>query len=74
MTTRAGGTAEMLEYPLPTANDYADACPEVPRNFVRAILGQAPLHVETEVAVNEARILAAAYSSAVSGQPVAIER
>jgi hypothetical protein len=30
--------------------------------------------VETEVAVNEARILAAAYASATSGQPVDVER
>ena len=73
-TTRAPAGADMHEYSLPTANDYADACPEVPRNFVRAILGQEPLHVETEVAVNEARILAAAYASASSGRPVAIER
>jgi predicted dehydrogenase len=45
----------------------------VPRNFVRAILGEEPLYVETEVAIREALILDAAYRSAASGQDVRIE-
>jgi predicted dehydrogenase len=46
----------------------------VPRNYVRAILGEEALYVETEVAVNEARVLDAAYRSAESGCEVEIDR
>ena len=46
----------------------------VPRNYVRAILGEETQHVETEVAVDEVRVLDAAYRSAESGREVEIER
>ena len=45
----------------------------VPRNFVRAILGETDLHVGPEVAVREVEVLDAAYRSAASGQAVCIE-
>lgn len=43
-------------------------------NFVRAMLGEEPLHVETGVALDEACILDAAYRSAASGREEAIDR
>jgi predicted dehydrogenase len=46
----------------------------VPKNYVRAILGEQELHVGTDVAINEARILDAAYRSATTGCEVDIER
>ncbi len=52
----------------PTRHGRVDSLGAVPRNFVRAILGEEPPHVEMEVALNEARILDAAYRSAASGQ------
>jgi len=47
-----------------------DIVSPVPRNFVRAILGEEPIQVETQVAVDVVRILDAAYRSAASGQSV----
>ncbi|MFP3896542.1 MAG: Gfo/Idh/MocA family protein [Anaerolineales bacterium] len=44
--------------------------PGPPRNFVRAILGEEALHADTRVAVDEVRILDAAYRSAESGEAV----
>ena len=63
------------EPPTPRKLDLAsmrgyDARGAVPRKFVRAILGEEELYVETTVAVDEARILDAAYRSAASGQEV----
>jgi predicted dehydrogenase len=46
----------------------------VPRNYVRAILGEEDLYVETAVAIDEARVLDAAYRSAESGCEVEIDR
>jgi predicted dehydrogenase len=46
----------------------------VPRNFVRAILGEEEQHVATEVAIDEVRVLDAAYRSAASGREIEIER
>jgi len=60
-----------IEAPVPPDLDSRAA---VPRNFVRAILGEEPLHVETAVAIDESRILDAAYRSAASGLEAAIER
>lgn len=57
--------------PTPIGQDARTA---VPVNYVRAILGEETLYVGTEVAINEARILDAAYRSAASGQEVKIER
>jgi len=45
---------------------------EVPRNFVRAILGEEELHIPTKVAIDTVKILDAAYSSAESGRAVEI--
>jgi len=45
----------------------------VPKNYVRAILGEEELHVGTDVAINEARILDAAYRSAATGCEIEIE-
>jgi predicted dehydrogenase len=56
---------------MPTS-EPVDGRMAVPRNFVRAILGDEELHVGTEVAINEARILDAAYRSAASGYEVCI--
>jgi predicted dehydrogenase len=50
---------------------YADCVGDVPKNFVRAILGKEELRVGTEVAVNEVGLLDAAYRSAASGRPEA---
>lgn len=44
---------------------------EVPRNFLRAILGHEELRVPAQVAVDEVAILDAAYRSAARGSPVA---
>jgi len=44
----------------------------VPRNFVRALLGEEQLLVSTEVAVNAVKVLDAAYRSAETGQAVNI--
>jgi len=44
----------------------------VPRNFVRTVLGEEELYVESAVAVREVEILDAAYRSAASGQVVRI--
>jgi predicted dehydrogenase len=64
-----------LEMPasLP-ASERVDGRIAVPKNYVRAILGEEELHVGTEVAINEARILDAAYRSAACGCEVEIER
>jgi predicted dehydrogenase len=45
---------------------------EVPRNFVRAILGEEEQHIPTSVAINTVKILDAAYASAASGRAVDI--
>lgn len=45
----------------------------VPRNFVRAVLGEEEVYVGPEVAVREVEILDAAYRSAATGQVVRIE-
>ncbi len=54
-----------IEAPAPEGYDCNAA---VPLNFARAILGEEPLYVNMEVALNEARILDAAYRSAASGK------
>ena len=66
-------SAGALEIPVPSV-DGLDARAAVPKNFVRAVLGQETQHVEREVAINEARILDAAYRSAASGEEALIER
>ena len=53
-------------------SDYRRSRARVPQNFVRAILGEEDLYVETDVAINEVRILDAAYCSVATGQPVEI--
>ena len=68
--TDGGRGVQTIEVPVPPDLDTRAA---VPLNFVRAILGQEPLHVETPVAINEVKILDAAYRSAASGQEVSIE-
>jgi len=50
-----------------------DMCAAVPKNFVRAILGEEELYVKTDVAINEARILSAAYRSVSNNQEAKIE-
>jgi hypothetical protein len=44
----------------------------VPKNFVRAILGEEELYVKTDVAINEVRILSAAYCSVYNHQEVTV--
>jgi predicted dehydrogenase len=58
-----------LEVPRPEGLNVQAA---VGMNYVRAILGEEALHVETDVAINESRILDAAYRSAATGQEVEI--
>jgi predicted dehydrogenase len=43
-----------------------------PRNFVRTILGEETLYADTQVAIDEVRILDAAYRSAESGEAIQI--
>ena len=57
---------------LPTA-EPVDGRAAVPKNYVRAILGEEELHIGTDVAIHEARILDAAYRSAATGREVHIE-
>ena len=76
---RGGIYVQTGENPRPTtvaapASDGVDGRTAVPRNYVRAILGEEDLHVGTDVAINEARILDAAYLSAETGGEVEIER
>jgi predicted dehydrogenase len=52
--------------------EHRNLAAEVPRNFVRAILGEEELHIPTQVAVDTVKILDAAYRSAKSGQVVEI--
>jgi predicted dehydrogenase len=61
---------EKLEMPT---EERVNGMAAVPKNYVRAILGEEELHVGTEVAINEARILDAAYQSAASGREETIE-
>jgi predicted dehydrogenase len=64
-----------LDVPAGTsAAERVDGLAAVPKNYVRTILGEEELHVGTDVAINEARILDAAYRSAASGCEVDIER
>lgn len=59
--------------PVPE-HERANRVAAVEHNFVRAVLGEEPLYVETQVALDESRILAAAYESASCGHEVAIQR
>jgi len=52
--------------------EHCDIFAPVSRNFVRAILGDESLQVETRVAVDVVRILDAAYASAATGRSVDI--
>jgi len=61
------GEPRKLETPMAEGFDPRAA---VPVNYVRAILGEEELYVETEVAINEAKVLAAAYRSAATGQEI----
>jgi len=67
---RLEGDAEMrrIEGQMPRRS----VASEVPRNFVRAILGLDEQWVATRVAIDEVRILDAAYRSASSGQAVTL--
>lgn len=70
---RNGGVyVQTSEHPRPTAlemptEERVNGVAAVPKNFVRAILCEEELHVGTQVAVNEASILDAAYRSAATG-------
>jgi len=57
----------------PKTPDRHDTLAAVPNNFVRTILGEEELYVETDVAINEVRILDAAYRSAANSQEARIE-
>ena len=59
-----------IELPTPEGHDPRAA---VPRNFVRAVLGEEPQYVERDVAIYESLILDAAYRSAATGQEAMIE-
>lgn len=50
-----------------------DTLPMVPRNFVRAILGEEEQYVSTDVAINEVRIIDGAYRSAATGQEISFD-
>lgn len=68
----SGGDGGLARTTIPISRGYLAA--EVPKNFVRAVLGEESLHVGMKVAIDEARILDAAYRSAASGQEETIER
>jgi predicted dehydrogenase len=61
----------VIEAPAP---NHLGGMAAVPRNFVRAVLGEEEQHVATEVAIDEVRVLDAAYRSAESGREIEIER
>ena len=65
--TGAKGGPRKLEAPLAEGFNPRAA---VPKNYVRAILGEEALHVETDIAINEAKILAAAYRSVATGKEI----
>ena len=65
--TGARGGPRKLEAPVAEGFNPRAA---VPKNYVRAILGEEALHIETEVAINEAKVLAAAYRSAATGKEI----
>jgi len=67
----AGGQAALLVNGAcePITAQGGGATAEVPRNFVRAILGQEELRTPASLAVDEVAILDAAYRSAASGAP-----
>ncbi len=71
----AGGRAMLLAGADPEPIEAQGVAPaaEVPRNFVRAILGQEQLRVPAQIAVDEVAILDAAYRSAERGVPIAID-
>jgi predicted dehydrogenase len=60
-----------LDVPVPNPRQGLAA---VPRNFVRAVLGEEAQHVATTVAIDEVRVLDAAYRSAASGREIEIAR
>ena len=76
---RNGGVyVQTGEHPKPItlempAEEQVNGVAAVPKNYVRAILGEEQLHVGVDVAINEARILDAAYRSAATGREVYIE-
>lgn len=57
----------------PDSSGPREGLAAVPRNFVRAIQGEEALYVETDVAIDEVRILDAAYRSADSRQETDIK-
>jgi predicted dehydrogenase len=71
----AGGRAALLTSDGPETIEENPSAPaaEVPRNFVRAILGQEELRVPARIAVDEVAILDAAYRSAEQGIAVATD-
>ena len=66
--------AEGQRQMIASAMEGHDPRAAVPKNYVRAILGEEALYVGTQVAIDEARILAAAYRSAATGQETEIQR
>jgi predicted dehydrogenase len=69
VTVQTGEEGEPRKLEAPMAEGF-DARAAVPRNYVRAILGEEALYVETDVAINEAKVLAAAYRSAATGEEI----
>lgn len=61
---------QRIDADLSTHAGHAAGVTAVPRNFVRAVLGREELWVPTRVAIDEVRLLDAAYRSAASGQAV----
>jgi predicted dehydrogenase len=58
---------------ITTSHHGSGGLAAVPRNFVRTILGEEELYVEPAVAIDEVRILDAAYRSATNGEEIDIE-
>ena len=69
LQTDAGGEPTKLGA---IETDHRANVAAVPKNFVRAVLGEEELQVGPEVAVREVEILDAAYRSAATGQAVRI--
>jgi predicted dehydrogenase len=69
ITIRTAKDTALRILKVDTHHPYRD---NLPPNFVRALLGEEPMLVGTEVAVNEVRILDGAYRSADTGMPIVV--
>jgi predicted dehydrogenase len=69
ITIRTAKDTSLRTFRVDSHHPYRD---NLPPNFVRALLGEEPMVVGTEIAVNEVRILDGAYRSAETSLPVVV--